>query len=92
MTAIALLIIAAIPIHLLWLRRKRQSLLPSLGSKWIHGSYLSVYKVEVIDHHPFTGEITIARVKMDDPLEIRTMLRVDAKKFLSTSKPYRERK
>lgn len=92
MIAIALLLAAAIPIHLVWLRKKRLSVLPELGSKWLYGAYLSVYRAEVIDQHPFTGEITIARVKVDDPLELRTTLRVDAKKFLSTSKPYREKR
>ena len=92
MTAIALIIIAAIPMHLLWLRRRRQSLLPPIGSEWLHGSYLSIYKAEVIEQHPLTGDITISRVKIDDPLGLRTTLRVNAKKFLSSSKPYRERK
>ena len=91
MTTIALLIIAAIPIHLVWLRKQRISLLPPVGSRWLYGSYLSYYKVEVVDHHPFSGEITIVRIKVDDPLEIRTTLRVNAKNFLSAAKTLRER-
>ena len=92
MTAIVLLIVAAIPIHLMWLRKQRSAAFPPIGSRWIFGSYLSIYKVEVIEHHPFSGEITIARVRMNDTRGVRTSERINAKSFLSSAKISKEKK
>jgi len=86
MTVIALLIIAAISIHLLWLRRKKKSLMPPLGSRWLCGCYLSAYRAKVVEHHPFSGEITIVKSRLDDP-RLTVTLRIKAKSFLSSARP-----
>lgn len=90
MTAIVLLIVAAIPIHLMWLRKQRSAAFPPIGSRWIFGSYLSIYKVEVIEHHPFSGEITIARFRMNDTHGVRTSERINAQRFLKSARPCKE--
>jgi hypothetical protein len=91
MISVALLLIAAIPIHVLWLRKRRLALMPPIGSKWVYCSYVSAYKAEVIEHHPFTGEVTLVRIRLNDPLEVRTTVNVNAKNFLASAKPLREK-
>lgn len=90
MTAIIIMSLAALVIHLAWLRQKRGALLPPVGSRWIYGSYLSTYKVEVVGHHPLSGEIMIRRTKIGDAMSVGTTIRVNARAFLSSARPFNE--
>lgn len=50
------------------------------------------YVAEVVEHHPFTNEITIVRTEEGNPFSTKTHMRVDPDKFVASVIPYREKR
>ncbi len=77
--------------HVVWLLKRRLSSFPAIGSRWIYNSYYTNYWSEVVDHHPFTNEITIIRVRENDLTGQKVVVRINIERFRSKSKPLREK-
>ena len=87
MTVIVLVILASASAHLLWLRRKRKILMPSIGSRWVYTTYISRQRVEVVDHHPWSNEITFIRTHPGDVIGAKCSERLNARVFMNHAQP-----
>jgi uncharacterized protein YqiB (DUF1249 family) len=91
-TLFGLSIIIAVTAHIAWFARQRSAKFPAIGTKWTYGTYMKRYVAEVIEHHPFTNEITVIRTEEGSTLSVRMHVRIDSEKFMASVVPYREKR
>jgi FtsZ-interacting cell division protein ZipA len=89
MAIIASIVIITIIVHALWFTKRRSMSFPPIGSRWCYSTYMQRYVAEVVEHHPFTGEITILRTRDGEPRSLGSSMRVNAEQFISAVTPYR---
>ena len=91
-TLFDLSLIIAVTVHIAWFLRQRSSKFPAIGTKWGYGTYMKRYVAEVVEHHPFTNEITVIRTEEGNTFSVRMLVRIDSEKFMASVVPYREKR
>jgi hypothetical protein len=91
MVIFASIVIVTVITHALWFAKRRSVNFPPIGSRWCYSTYMQRYVAEVIEHHPFSSEITILRTRDGEPRSLGTRLRVNSEQFMSAVTTYKLR-